>query len=90
MGALQANEMAEMTDLQTGLRWHLRSNHFPPVPLSMLPVCEEAIDAANEDDWERMIELPEGTSYRGRDEAPAWAIVEAHHLQSWIDNGEDE
>lgn len=84
MGRQQATEIAGMTDLQTGLHWHLRCNHFPPVPLSMLPICEEAIDAGNEDEWDRMIELPEGTLYRGSNEAPAWAIIEGHHLESWL------
>lgn len=90
MGALQANEMAEYCDsLRVAMSWHLQHNHFPPVPTSMIDVCIDAIDAANEGDWDRLIDLPEQTSYRGRDEAPVWAIVEAHHLSPWIDS-EDE
>jgi (2Fe-2S) ferredoxin len=28
--------------------------------------------------------MPEGVSYKGLDTAPAWAIVEQHHLEAWL------
>ena len=85
MGALQAMDMAETVDINTALSWHLTSNHYPPVPTSMVPVCIEAIDAANEDDWDRELDLPEGVSWRGLTTAPASAIIEGHHLDAWIE-----
>lgn len=90
MGSLQAHEMAQLTSLEQGLTWHLQCNHYPPVPLSMLPVCVEAIEAYNEGDANRGITLPGGISYRGKAAAPAWAIVEQHHLDAWLDDGEDD
>ena len=75
---------------RTALEWHLRSNHFPPVPLSMVEPCEQAIDACNEGDSDRQIQLPEQTSWRGHDTAPAWAIVEGHHLDSFLDDLDDD
>lgn len=89
MGALQAQEMAEALPLEDALAWHLRANHYPPVPHEMIPVCKEAIEAVNEYDFDRQIELPLGTTYRGLTTAPASAIVEAHHLDSWIEIEED-
>lgn len=89
MGALQAQEMAELTDIDTALTWHLRANHYPPVPIEMVAVCKEAIEAYNDYDYYREIELPLGTSYRGLTTAPASAIVDAHHLDAWIDSEED-
>lgn len=87
MGAMNAREMAEMDTigLEDALAWHLTSNHFPPVPVSMVPACIEAIDAGNAGDWEQMIGLPDGVGYRGLTVAPARAIIEAHHLDAWID-----
>lgn len=86
MGTLQAQDMSEHApDLTTLLTWHLRHNHYPPVPLSMVPVCEQAMDAVLADEPDNLIELPENTLYRGRTEAPAWAIVDAHRLHSFIE-----
>ena len=84
MGSLQAQELSEMLSLEDGLAWHLRSNHYPPVPLEMIPVCIEAIQAYNQEDYDFQIDLPEGTTWRGEIQAPAWAIVDGHHLHPWV------
>lgn len=75
--------------LEQAIGYHLQSNHYPPVPLSMVKPCIEAIDAASEGDIDLEIEMPEGVSYRGLPTAPAWAIIEQHHLDSWIDSEDD-
>lgn len=86
MGSLQAQEMAEHADLDTALYWQLRSNHYPPVPSSMISVCKEVILWANEDgDLKQEFALPKDVSYKGSNKAPAWAIIEAHHLDSFLD-----
>ena len=93
MGSNFANEMAGgvLEDLgisltieqQIGI--HLSSNHYPPVPSSMVKPCIEAIDAVNDLGlWDADIELPEGVSWKGSNYAPAHAIIEAHHLNAWI------
>lgn len=85
MGNLAAVDMAEQTDdIEVALSWHLQSNHYPPVPVSMVPVCIAAIVSANADAWDEPVELPDGVQYRGADHAPAWAIVKQHHLDPWI------
>jgi hypothetical protein len=89
MGSLQAMEMAEMLEIDDALAWHLRSNHYPPVPLSMIEPCKEAIDACLEGDWLRPITLPEGVSFRGSPSAPAADIVEQHHLDAWVELDEE-
>lgn len=85
MGRLQAEAMLESSiPLEAQIGWHLRVNHYPPVPEFMVPVCIEAIDAANEGDWDKKLSLPEGVGYQGLTVAPVWAIVEGHHLDTWI------
>ena len=88
MGALQAREMASMTEitLEQQLAWHLQSNHFPPIPVSMVQPCVEAIDAYWEDDLDKEIDLPEGVSYRGKQTAPAREIIINHHLDPWCED----
>lgn len=94
MGAMQAMEMAELMDSRTAMAWHLQSNHYPPVPSSMIDPCLEAIEAGIDGDYDRLIKLPfdgerDGKpfqiTWRGQAEAPAWAIIEGHHLHSWIE-----
>ena len=72
----------------------LQNNHYPPVPLTMIEPCIEAIEAINEMEYDKLIKLPiDGLdrngepfqiTWRGQDHAPAWAIVEGHHLDAWL------
>jgi hypothetical protein len=89
MGNLQAREMAEMLPIEQALEWHLRVNHYPPVPSSMVKPCLDAIDAYWELDLDREIQLPEGVYYRGNETAPARAIIVNHHLDAWCSDDEE-
>jgi hypothetical protein len=89
MGRLSADAMSEMgeemgIDIRQQLVWHLTGNHFPPAPEYMAEPCMAAIDAANEDDWDRLIDLPNGATWRGNTQAPASALVSGFHLDSWL------
>lgn len=84
MGLNTALDLAESFDLEQSIGYHLQGNHYPPVPLSMVQPCINAIDAFYDEDYDRMIVLPEGVLWKGRDQAPASAIVEAHHLDAWL------
>lgn len=88
MGRMAAEGFAEAVgegaiDLEQALRWHLTCNHYPPVG-HMLEVALEAIEVANNDDWDFEIDLPGGTLYRGQPAAPASAIIEALHLEEFL------
>jgi hypothetical protein len=89
MGRNLAEELAGSLGLRQSLAIHLRSNHYPPVPTSMIEPCIEAIQACNEGDYDRQIDLPEGVSWRGKTQAPAHAIAESHHLDAWIECDEE-
>jgi hypothetical protein len=95
MGSNLATELADGTlglDMESAIAMHLRGSHYPPVPYSMVQPCIDAIDAYWEDSQDRLIELPEGISWRGNTSAPAWALIESHHLDSWCQDdyvGED-
>jgi hypothetical protein len=94
MGSLHAQEFADMASdgtisIEQSISYHLTSNHFPPVPVSMVSVCIEAIEAVNEGDIHRKINLPAQVFWRGEAQAPAWSIVEGHHLDAWINSDED-
>lgn len=76
--------------IRRSIEIHLSSNHYPPIPSSMVDPCIEAIDAGNAEDWDRLIDLPSPITWRGSDKAPAHAIIEAHHLSFWLMSGDDE
>lgn len=95
MGSNMAMELADKDlfpniTLADAIGMHLRGNHYPPVPLTMVQPCIDSIDAFNEGEGDRMITLPEGVSWRGNLEAPAYAIIEAHHLDAWLEYDMDE
>jgi hypothetical protein len=94
MGNNLATELADGTlglDMESAIAMHLRGNHYPPVPLSMVPVCIEAIDAYWEGDLQRECLLPEGVTYKnGQDTAPAWAVIEQHHLDAWCTESDED
>ena len=84
MGYNTALDLSNELDLEVALGYHLQGNHYPPVPLSMVQPCIEAIDAYYEEDYNKLIEMPKGVSYKGDSYAPAWAIIEQHHLGAWL------
>jgi hypothetical protein len=85
MGSNLAYDLANgELDLSTAIEIHLTSNHYPPVPKSMVLPCIEALEAYWEDETDREIQMPEGVTYLGKDTAPAWAIIEQHHLEAWL------
>ena len=84
MGYNTATDLAESFDLDQAILIHLRSNHYPPVPSSMVQPCIDAIDAYYDEDYDKLISLPSPILWKGKDKAPASAIIEAHHLEAWL------
>ena len=59
MGSITAIGLADsVLDLETQLAYHLQGNHYPPVPLTMVQPCIDAIDAYYDEDFDR--EIPMG------------------------------
>jgi len=91
MGSNMSQELAGgllNISLEQSIAIQLRDNHYPPVPLSMVKPCIDAISAVNDEAFEKLIELPEGILWKGQPTAPASAIVEWLHLYAWC-NYED-
>ncbi len=90
MGSTTAQDLAEnVIDIRQSIGYHLRGNHYPPVPLTMVEPCIEAIYAVSDGDTHKSIQLPEGVFWKGYPTAPAYAIVESHHLEPWCDTYHD-
>ena len=94
MGSVTALGLQDtVLDLETQILYHLKGNHYPPVPAEMVKPCIEAIDAYYDEDYDRMIDMPMVGDfqilYRGETKAPARAIIDQHHLQFWLPDWED-
>lgn len=94
MGSMHAEEYAAhdrqfKKNGSAGLRAHLASNLYPPVPESMVGPSKRAISAVNRGNHDAKIKLPEGVLWRGQKHAPAHAIVEGHRLHAWLNPSED-
>jgi hypothetical protein len=81
---LADNDLFPELDLETAIGYHLQGNHYPPVPLSMVQPCIDAIDAFYDEDYNREIDLPNPITWKGNATAPASAIIEQHHLDAWL------
>lgn len=91
MGKVFALDLAVADlDLRSAVGIHLTSNHYPPVPVSMVTACVEAINLCNEGSPDDLVELPTGVLWRYETSAPAWAIVEGHHLDPWLTDDDPE
>jgi len=90
MGNNMSQDLAEnVIDIRQSIAIQLRSNHYPPVPLTMVEPCIEAIYECSDEDYDKKITLPEGVLWKNKPTAPAWAIVEGHHLEPWLNNEEE-
>lgn len=91
MGSQAAQDMAEVGGVnEVTMTWHLRSNHYPPHPSFMIPFALEAVEALNEEDEDRSIDLPDGAEFRdGRTALPAWEIADALHLWDFVAAGSE-
>ena len=69
-----------MADAKALLQWHLHGNHYPSVSEAFVPVCEQAIACANLGEWDKVLDMPNGT------ERTVAYIVESLHLESFCDN----
>lgn len=91
MGTTYAMGLADawhqgITDIRQVLAIHLQNNHYPPVPLSMIEPCIEAIEAYEEGDGEVRVQLPEEIKYGGENWVPARILVDSFHLTYFIDH----
>ena len=99
MGRLTAETLAEEFEMGSGLREHIRTNHYPPLPVEYVDIARQAINIYNNTgDLEHLIELPQDLQPRPIrvqwvDELPHISVgtaIEILHLDSWLLDPDDE
>jgi hypothetical protein len=82
MGHIHALEILDLIILEQDLRWHLQNNCYPPAPNVMIPIIVKAVMLCRNDQFNETIEIP--IEYRMGWLVPAYVIVEAYHLEPWV------
>ena len=86
MGYATAVGLAD-TDLNLSdqLAIDVSSNCYPPIPKLMIQVAIEEIDAYYDEDFAKVIKLPEGVEFRnGEDWVFASQAIESLRLDAWL------
>ena len=92
MGYLQSlgfkHEVNNGLSLEIAIQWHLEHNHFPGLPVLLVPTCIAAIEAANMGEWDSIVSMPDEILFRGAGSAQAFQIIESCHLDAFVDDDE--
>lgn len=80
--ALQDNELGLSLESQISL--HFQTNCYPPIPQMMVDTAIEALDLVNEGYGINPVYLPEGVTFRGRNYATGYEIVDSYRLGMWV------
>ena len=95
MGSMTALGYKDMVDegqmsLENALAIHLRSNHYPPIPTSMIRPCMRAIKKANRGEWDKRVRLPKGISHKIYGSfVPVHEVIREVHLETFLDLEEE-
>lgn len=94
MGRIALEGMREVADEDTALRWHLFSNHFPPLPEGVLGLAKRVLKAWREGRREAKIDIAEVGRHRTYGTVvPIGMCVREWHLEGFLDdddNGEGD
>ena len=88
MGSNFATDLASgdfVQSIEQQIAIHFSSNCYPPIPQFMVAPAIEAINAINEGDLDRQIDLPAGVSFRDSKTVSASDVVDQLRLDAWIE-----
>lgn len=89
MGRTGAMGMAEAVSdssisIEAALHWQLTSNHYPPLPATLIPTALRAIKKARKGEWRSKVLMPTNLLFRGLRLAPVGDLIEALHLEDFV------
>lgn len=72
-------------DLDAALSAHFTSNCFPPIPAVQIVPARTAIEAVNDGEPDRLIDLPEGVEHvQYGTQVPAWVFIDSLRLDAFL------
>lgn len=92
MGRSSLEDMlAHSSNIDVVLEWHLRNNHYPPLPVALLPVAKKAIEHGQAEEFDVELKMPDGIAFRGQKKATVRLLIETMHLEEFLNpQSEDE
>jgi hypothetical protein len=77
---------AEIKDIQLTnyLETHLRYNHYPPMPLSLVDTCKRAIRKADRGKMTKQVRLPKGATLEGHRTMAVYDVLDWLHLWDFL------
>ena len=86
MGRMQAEVIREEVDLTIAMHWHLQHNHYPPVPVEMVPFCVGIVEGVQNDTLglDDDVDLPTGVLCQGKVSVVVRNVMEAFHLWDMV------
>ena len=87
MGSMFVEGLKDLGDieLEDMVSMHFQSNCYPPIPQFMVQSAVAAIVACNQGDYNEVIQLPHGVTYRGSEFVDAATFVEQHRLEGFVE-----
>lgn len=87
MGRMFVEGIKDLTELQLEdmVSIHFSSNCYPPIPQFMVDCAVAAITVCNQGDYDEVIELPMGVTYKGSQFVDAYTFVEQHRLEGFLE-----
>ena len=70
--------------LEDAISIHFSSNCYPPIPQFMVQSAVAAVVAVSAGDYDEVIELPHGVTYKDSPYVDAGTFVDAHRLDAFI------
>ena len=70
--------------LEDAISIHFSSNCYPPIPQFMVQSAIAAVVAVSAGDYDEVIELPMGVTYKDSPYVDAGTFVDAHRLDAFI------
>lgn len=81
---MSTSKIINKIKLENAVFYHLRYNHFPPLPAIMVGPCARAIPYGKREEWEHHIRLPKGVTWNGKRTISVADAFEYHDLDSFL------
>ena len=96
MGNTQALGFAEAVNdgqisLWAALHYHFTANHLPALPVACIEPAQEAIEKANQGEWEEVVDVTDiGTHRIHGTEVPVNVIIEEWRLYPFVTTDDED
>jgi hypothetical protein len=89
MSVLAMREAGQQVSQDELIAWHFQGNCYPPIPLAWIKPAKRAIKLVSSGRSQDKVYLRRHVKWCPKASVAAWKLVEAFHLEGFLDNEED-